>query len=97
MEAIGYALLGFTPGLVWLWLLRRKDVLEPEPWRLVILVFALGCGSAVATLALRPYLDPMIPWEPIWLRDLVDAFVVTSCTEESLKFMAFFVGVYWAP
>ena len=88
-------LLGFAPGLFWLWFLRRKDDLEPEPKRLVVLVFAGGCGAAMATWALRPALERWLldgsgPWAA-W----IDAFVVTACAEELLKLSAFFLLAFW--
>ena len=30
MPSIAYLLLGFAPGLFWLWYFRRKDRLDPE-------------------------------------------------------------------
>lgn len=87
--------LGFAPGLFWLWFLRRKDDLEPEPKRLVLAVFLAGCGSAAIVLALRPTLEQFIPVGPAALADFVDAFAVTALVEELVKFAAFFAVAFW--
>jgi len=87
--------LGFAPGLLWLWFLRRKDDLEPEPKRLLLAVFALGCGSAGLALWLRPWLEPWIPTTPQCLGYAVDAFAVTAGVEELLKLAAFFAIAFW--
>ena len=95
VELLGYCMLGFAPGLFWLWFMYRKDTLEPEPAALVLLVFALGCGAAFATMLVRPVLDCWLPFEPLWWRDVLDAFVVTAGWEELIKFAAFFAGAFW--
>ncbi len=94
MELLSACLIGFAPGCLWLWFLRHKD-LEPEPKRLVLWVFALGALAGAVTLQLRPWLEPWIPWDPIWARDLVDAFAVTAGVEETLKLVAFLAGAFW--
>ncbi len=38
-------ILGFIPGVLWLWYVYRKDVYEPEPIGWVILLFGLGALS----------------------------------------------------
>ena len=57
MENICYLVLGFAPGVFWLWILRRKDDLEPEPKHKVLCVYFLGCLSVVPVVLLRPALD----------------------------------------
>lgn len=88
-------LFGFGPALGWLWFVHGKDDLEPEPRRLVLLVFGCGCCAALATLALRPTLELLLPWQPLWWHDAVDAFVVTATVEEALKMVAFAGAVLW--
>jgi RsiW-degrading membrane proteinase PrsW (M82 family) len=95
LDWIATVMLGFAPGLFWLWYLRCKDRLEPEPSVLMLLVFVLGCGAAFVTMLVRPILDGWLPFEPLWLRDLLDAFAVTAGGEELVKFAAFFFGALW--
>lgn len=94
-EALRITLIGFAPGLFWLWYVRRTNRIAPEPRVRSIRIFALGCASAFAALWLRPIIDPIAPANPGWGRDLVDAFVVTALPEELLKLSAFLVGVWW--
>ena len=95
MTFLGYLLMGFAPGLFWLWFFRRKDDLEPEPrWRLVM-VFLLGCGSALVLLTLLPYLNPLLrPGHPGVLRDLVEVFILIALLEEGGKLLAFYLGAW---
>ncbi len=95
MTFLGTLLLGFAPGLFWLWFFRRKDDLEPEPrWRLVM-VFALGCASALLLLFLLPILGPLVrPGRPGTARDLVEVFVIIAAFEETVKLLAFYLGAW---
>ncbi|MHC4472397.1 MAG: PrsW family intramembrane metalloprotease [Planctomycetota bacterium] len=62
---------------------------------LVLRVFALGCGSAFLVLFVRStFLEGLLPDEPGWTRDLLDAFLVTGLGEELAKLAAFFVGAF---
>lgn len=94
MELLRYILMGFAPGLFWLWWVWRKDELEPEPRALVIQLFVWGCLAAGAVLGLRPVMERLLPAEagPTW--SLVDAFLVTALPEEAWKLAAFVFGVY---
>ena len=96
MEVVQYVILGFAPGLFWVWYLRRKDDLEPEPYHLVLWVFALGCLSTLLVFWLRPILDArVLPSIRDSSLDLADAFLVTAPLEEIAKMLAFLVGIYW--
>ncbi len=95
MELLQYIALGFAPGFFWLWYLRHKDDLEPEPKLLVLRVFALGCLSTVPVLLLRGPLEDLLPLEAGSARNLADAFLLTAPLEESVKLAAFLIGVYW--
>jgi RsiW-degrading membrane proteinase PrsW (M82 family) len=95
VQFLQYLLLGFAPGIFWLWWFQRKDDLEPEPRSLVLRVFALGCGSALLVLLVRPLIEPALLPDGGWWRDVVDAFVVTGATEELAKLAAFFLGAFF--
>ena len=94
-----YLLAGFAPGLFWLWWIRRKDDLEPEPRGLVLRVFTLGFVSALGVFLLRPtyglWLEDLVGGEPRWLRESFDAFVITGAGEELAKVLAFAIGAFY--
>lgn len=95
MTLLYYVLLGFAPGLFWLWYFRRKDDLEPEPRLMLLRVFALGCLAAGLILATRPLYAAIIPDGPHWWSLTVDAFVVTAAFEEGAKLLALLLGAYF--
>jgi RsiW-degrading membrane proteinase PrsW (M82 family) len=95
MTFLGYLLLGFAPGLFWLWFFRRKDDLEPEPRGRLIKVFLLGCASALLLLVLLPVLSPLLrPRQPGVTRDLVEIFIIVALFEETVKLLAFYLGAW---
>jgi len=95
MTTLQYILMGFAPGLFWLWYFRRKDDLEPEPRLMLLKVFILGCLSALLVIFFRPWYEGLIPDAPEWQRLFFDAFVVTSLFEELAKLLAFLIGAYF--
>jgi len=94
LTLLTYALLGFAPGLFWLWFFRRKDDLEPEPRLAVLRVFVLGCMSAGLILVVRPHLTGFLPRGDGVGGEAVDAFLHTAIPEELAKLAAFFVGAF---
>jgi len=92
-----YVVLGFAPGLFWLWILRRKDRLEPEPRALVLRVFAIGCLAPAVILLVRPALERLLPEEFGVARLLLDAFLVTAPCEELVKAGAMCAGILHHP
>jgi len=85
----------FSPGLIWLWYIHRKDRHEPEPTWLVTMVFGFGGVATFAMLRSRLHLEELLPEGPPLARSLVDAFVVTALSEELLKVTALILGVAW--
>ncbi|MEW6746599.1 MAG: PrsW family glutamic-type intramembrane protease [Planctomycetota bacterium] len=94
MMTLQYLLLGFAPGLFWLWYFRRKDDLEPEPRAQLLKVFLFGCVAPVIVLAVRPAFSRLLPTGPGWRYDWIDAFLVTSLPEEGAKLLVFFLVAY---
>ena len=94
LPLLPYTLLGFAPGLFWLWFFRRKDDLEPEPKLAVLRVFALGCLSTGLILLVRPLLESVFFAVDTQPSPLVDAYVVTALPEELVKFLALFLGAF---
>jgi protease PrsW len=94
MEILAYTVMGFAPGLFWLWYFRRKDDLEPEPRSSLVRVFLLGCASTLLVFAFHRVAGPVPDTWSGWTRDVIDVFVFTSLVEESAKLAAFFFGAY---
>jgi RsiW-degrading membrane proteinase PrsW (M82 family) len=95
MQNLYYLILGFGPCLFWLWWLRHKDDLEPEPKHKVLWVFLLGCLSTVPVLLLQPALTELRSHDGTTWDSFVDAFLITAVPEEFWKITAFLVGIYW--
>ena len=95
MQFLFYLVLGFGPCVFWLWLLRHKDDLEPEPKHKVLWVFSLGCLSTLPVLWMRPALSGILAYDGSTMDRAANAFLVTAAPEEFWKIMAFMVGIYW--
>lgn len=85
---------GFAPGVFWLWFFARKDDNEPEPPLQLAVVFLLGAAAAVAAYWLRPYLNELLPRGEATWGHVLDAYGLTAISEESLKLIAFVLGGY---
>jgi RsiW-degrading membrane proteinase PrsW (M82 family) len=96
MQTLSYLLLGFAPGLFWLWWFRRKDDLEPEPRMRLVKVFVLGAAATLLVLALHPFLAPRLAELQGRRRDFVETFVHVALVEEAAKLFAFLLGVWWS-
>ena len=94
LTLLPYTLLGFAPGLFWLWFFRRKDDLEPEPKLAVLRVFVLGCLSTGLILLVRPLLESALFPPDSSPSPFVDAYVVTALPEELAKLLALFLGAF---
>ena len=92
LTILQYALLGFAPGLLWMWFIHAKDDLEPEPRARVLWVFVLGCLAAFLILQLRPHIEDLLPRREGVAREFADAYVVTALPEELAKWAAFAFG-----
>ena len=95
MDWVRYLALGFAPAAFWLWFLRRKDRIEPEPRALVLRVFALGCLAPALVLWIRPLLERRLPEDFGTARLLLDAFVVTALVEELVKLAPLAFGIFF--
>ena len=83
-------LVSIIPGLLWLWFFCRQDVYEPEPRRLLFLLFVLSMLGVIPAFLLE------LPWHQMYLnslqqRDLVKLaiffFVIIGGTEETIKLL----------
>ena len=96
MKTLSYVILGFAPGLFWLWYIRRKDDLEPEPRHVLLRVFGLGALSTGLILLVRPLIVAVVPDPGGMAGDAIDAFVITALPEELAKLLAFMIGVWFS-
>jgi RsiW-degrading membrane proteinase PrsW (M82 family) len=94
MEILAYTLLGFAPGLFWLWYFVRKDDLDPEPRGSLVRVFLLGCASTLLVFGFYRVAGPIHDSWSGWRRDVFDVFVCVALVEETAKLAAFFLGAY---
>ena len=90
------ALVSILPGLLWLWFFYRQDAFEPEPRRLLLLLFGLGM------LAVLPALLLELPWRAQLLTSLRQgdlarlallSFAVVGGIEESVKTLTLYLSV----
>ena len=96
VPALADLLAGAVPGTLWLLYVYRKDRVAPEPWRLIVRVFALGVAAGWTIALIRPRLELwLMPTEDGPLADLADAFLVTAGGEELAKLFAFALGALW--
>jgi len=73
-----YLILGFAPGIYWLWYFYRRDELEPEPKKLIIRAYMLGILSAGLVLIIQ---------SPIKLGYFSSAVIAAPIIEEFCKFL----------
>ncbi len=96
--------LGIIPGIFWLWFFCRKDKYNPEPKRLIALVFFAGVLSVIPTFILEELFNAFIaPMELAtgqvtdW-RDTLQIFVVyffgVGPIEEFSKYLAVRISIY---
>lgn len=96
--------LGIIPGIFWLWFFYRKDKYNPEPKRLIALVFFAGVLSVIPTFILEELFNAFIaPMELAtgkvtdW-RDTLQIFVVfffgVGPIEEFSKYLAVRISIY---
>lgn len=88
-------ILGFLPGLAWLFFYLQEDI-HPEPKKLIFLTFIMGAVSAVFALGVEISLKPAlggIGMEKLTLSSLV----VLALIEELLKFGAAYFSVHKNP
>ena len=77
--------LGFAPGIIWVWYFYREDRWEPEPKKLIAKVFLYGIIIALPVLFLET---------PFLFSELLLAVVAAPIIEELFKFVAVRYSVY---
>jgi RsiW-degrading membrane proteinase PrsW (M82 family) len=80
-----YILLGFAPGLYWLWYFYQRDKLEPEPKKLVFIAYFLGILAAGLVIFIHM---------PFKLNYFISAVVAAPILEELAKFLMVWAYLY---
>ena len=80
-----YILLGFAPGLYWLWYFYQRDKLEPEPKKLIFVSYFLGILAAALVIFINM---------PFKLNYFVGAVVSAPILEELAKFLMVWAYLY---
>ncbi len=81
----GIFLLGFAPGLFWLWYFYKQDKWEPEPKSLVLRTFFWGLAAAIVGAIVE------IPFGEFRIFSLI---VLAPLVEEAVKFGAVRFTIY---
>lgn len=89
-EALGLFGLSVLPGAALLLYYRKKDVLEAEPWRALLITFALGALTTVPAGVLEVWLGHE-PEKDDLFAVLVHYTIIVALTEELAKFAAIYL------
>ncbi len=80
-----YILLGFAPGLYWLWYFYQRDKLEPEPKKLVLISYFLGILAAGLVIFIHM---------PFKWNYFISAVIAAPILEELAKFLMVWAYLY---
>ncbi|MDO8536676.1 MAG: PrsW family glutamic-type intramembrane protease [bacterium] len=94
-------ILGFLPGLVWLFFYLKED-LHPEPKRMIALVFFMGLVSAFVALVAERFINQNVPQSILQLVAPISIYqgfylLVLALVEELTKFGAAYFSVHKNP
>ena len=90
-NVVALVLIGFAPGVFWLWFFVKRDVYRPEPKRQVAVTFALGMISTVPAGILSALFlsTDVLEGDPGSLASLAMVMLfVVGPVEETCKFLA---------
>jgi RsiW-degrading membrane proteinase PrsW (M82 family) len=94
MDAASTILVGFLPGMIWLWVFHRIDRYEPEPWGRVFLVFVFGALSTIPAIILEVLFDKLVPVPSGATGIIVQCFAGIGPIEEVSKFGVVALTIY---
>ncbi len=80
-----YLLLGFAPGLYWLWYFYQRDKIEPEPKKLIFFSYLLGILSAALVVFIQT---------PFKYNYFTSAVIIAPILEELAKFLMVWAYLY---
>jgi protease PrsW len=73
-----YLLIGFAPGLYWLWYFYKRDEVEPEPRKKIIAAYLTGILSVFVVIGIQA---------PLKLGQFSNAVIAAPIIEEFSKFL----------
>ncbi len=99
MEIFWYIFIALVPSFFWLWYYRRKDRENPEPLKLIAIVFLWGMLATIPAIAIEIAVDYFFPYS-----DSTNFFVIVISTlfliapvEETLKLLVVKEQIYKNP
>ena len=103
MNVLGFIMLGFAPGVFWLWLIYQRDKYIPAPVHLVVRTFLWGIAVSVPVVVVEGILARVAGFELGSVTELrlaevaYTSFVVAGMTEELAKYLVVKRTVYDSP
>lgn len=106
VSALVGGLISFLLALGWVWMLRRSDRVEPEPWPVIARTYLLGGLSVLPALALEAPLRSLLAgggasWQAVEAAvvgvGLVAGVVAVGFIEEGVKWLAAWQGAFRSP
>ncbi|MBI4311796.1 MAG: PrsW family intramembrane metalloprotease [Chloroflexi bacterium] len=106
MNVLAYFMLGFAPGVFWLWLIYQRDRYIPAPPFLVVRTFLWGVAASLPVVIVEGILQAAgglaleegIPDEPTDLASIAYvSFIVAGFTEEAAKYLVVRRTIYPSP
>ncbi len=80
-----YILIGFAPGLYWLWYFYKRDELEPEPKKMIIYAYLTGILATFVVLGIQL---------PFKFDQFTRIVIIAPVLEEFAKFLMVWVFFY---
>ncbi|MBO2519947.1 MULTISPECIES: PrsW family intramembrane metalloprotease [Limnochorda] len=103
MPALAGSLISLLLALGWVWMLRRSDRVEPEPWPIIVRTYLLGALAVLPALALEAPLRSLLAgngngWEAVEAAvlgaGLLAGVVAVGLIEEGVKWLAAWQGAF---
>ena len=80
-----YFLIGFAPGLYWLWYFYKRDEIEPEPRKKIIAAYLTGILSVFVVIGIQL---------PFNFGEIANAVIAAPIIEEFSKFLMVWILFY---
>lgn len=90
MNFIALIILGFVPGLIWLFFFLRKDSEHPEPKSMIIRSFVMGMLIILPAVFIERYFEKLVPdlfSFNVFINIVVSFFVAVAFVEEFVKYL----------
>ena len=101
MNSLGLIMLGFAPGIFWLWLIYQRDRYIPAPVHLVVRTFLWGIAVSVPVVIVEAVLEYVFHLSTDIKEGLAEAayisFIVAGFAEELAKYLVIKKTVFKSP